>query len=110
MDRRGGASREVGARTAAPAVSPSLEDRFTGGGPKEIEPCVYIRILIGEAARGWHAATRASKMRKGEVQVLESLNFCTDNLGLPRGVANPGRGCQVNIIVRRGLPGKYHCR
>jgi hypothetical protein len=36
-------------------------------------------------------------------------NFCTDDLGLPRGVANPGRGCQANIIVRRGLPGKYHC-
>ena len=66
-----------------------------------------IRILIGEAARGWHAATRAIKMRKGEF--LELLNFCTDDLGLPRGVANPGRGCQANIIVRRGLPGKYHC-
>ena len=46
-------------------------------------------------------------MRKGEV--LESLNFCIDTLGLPRGVANPGRGCQANAIVRRGLPGKYDC-
>jgi hypothetical protein len=73
-----------------------------------------IRILIGEAAREWHAATstRASKMRKLEGELLllvESLSFCTDVLGLPRGVANPGRGCQANAIVRRGLPGKYDC-